>query len=103
MPSQGPALAAIAVRCKRPLSVARFGVAPSGEVATGGADLNIVRDQGGALIDLQQDGSRYFDLHHTNNDTLDKIDPAQLRQNVAVYTQVVGILANTREPFKPAE
>ena len=62
-----------------------------------------MRDQGGALIDLQQDGSRYFDLHHTNNDTLDKIDPAQLRQNVAVYTQVAGILANTREPFKPAE
>ena len=84
-------------------AVARFGVAPSREVATGGADINIVRDQGGALIDLQQDGSRYFDLHHTNNDTLDKIDPAQLRQNVAVYTQVAGILANTREPFKPAE
>jgi len=84
-------------------AVARFGVAPSREVATGGADLNVVRDQGGALIDLQQDGTRYFELHHTNNDTLDKIDPAQLRQNVAVYTQVVGILANTREPFKPAE
>ncbi|GAB5347811.1 M20/M25/M40 family metallo-hydrolase [Alteriqipengyuania sp. 357] len=84
-------------------AVARFGVAPSREVAGGGADLNIVRDQGGALIDLQQDGSRYFELHHTNNDTLDKIDPAQLRQNVAVWTQVVGILANEREPIKPAE
>ena len=88
---------------KLALAVARFGVAPSREVATGGADLNIVRDQGGALVDLQQDGTRYFDLHHTNNDTLDKIDPAQLRQNVAVWTQVVGILANEREPFKPAE
>jgi hypothetical protein len=63
-------------------------------VATGGADLNIVRDQKGALIDLQQDGTRYFDLHHTPDDTLDKIDKAQLRQNVAVWTQVVGILAN---------
>mgnify|MGYP000598521106 CR=1 FL=1 len=84
-------------------AVARFGVAPTPIVATGGADLNIVRDQKGALIDLQQDGTRYFELHHTNNDTLDKIDPAQLRQNVAVWTQVVGILANTREPFKPAE
>lgn len=84
-------------------AVARFGVAPTGIVATGGADLNIVRDQGGALIDLQQDGSRYFELHHSNNDTLDKIDPAQLRQNVAVWTQVVGILANEREPFKPVK
>ena len=75
-------------------AVARFGVSSGNDVATGGADLNIVRDQKGALIDLQQDGMRYFDLHHTPDDTLDKIDPAQLRQNVAVWTMVVGILAN---------
>ena len=75
-------------------AVARFGVSNSNGVASGGADLNVVRDQNGALVDLQQDGTRYFDLHHTPDDTLDKIDPAQLRQNVAVWTQVVGILAN---------
>lgn len=80
--------------------VARFGVAPSRDVATGGADLNWVREQKGALIDLQQDGTRYFDLHHTNNDTLDKIDPVQLRQNVAVWTVVAGILANHPEPIR---
>lgn len=82
--------------------VARFGVAPSRDVATGGADLNWVREQNGALIDLQQDGTRYFALHHTNNDTLDKIDPVQLRQNVAVWTMVAGILANHPEPIKRA-
>ncbi|MFB0613323.1 M28 family peptidase [Aurantiacibacter poecillastricola] len=75
-------------------AIARFGVANSTNVATGGADINISRDQGGAIIDLQQDGTRYFELHHTPDDTLDKIDPAQLRQNVAVWTQVVGLLAN---------
>ncbi|MFY8049810.1 MAG: M20/M25/M40 family metallo-hydrolase, partial [Erythrobacter sp.] len=75
-------------------AVARFGVSTGADVAGGGADLNIVRDQKGALIDLQQDGTRYFDLHHTPDDTLDKIDLVQLRQNVAVWTQVVGILAN---------
>lgn len=75
-------------------AVARFGVANSTIVATGGADINISRDQGGAIIDLQQDGTRYFELHHTPDDTLAMIDPAQLRQNVAVWTQVVGILAN---------
>lgn len=83
-------------------AVARFGVAPSREVASGGADLNWVREQSGALIDLQQDGTRYFDLHHTNNDTLDKIDKVQLRQNVAVWTAVVGILANHPDPIKRA-
>ncbi|MFY7746327.1 MAG: M20/M25/M40 family metallo-hydrolase [Erythrobacter sp.] len=75
-------------------AVVRFGVSSGTDVATGGADLNIVRDQKGALIDLQQDGLRYFDLHHTPDDTLDKIDPVQLRQNVAVWTMVVGILAH---------
>jgi len=75
-------------------SVARFGVANSSIAARGGADINIARDQKTAIIDLQQDGTRYFELHHTPDDTLDKIDPAQLRQNVAVWTQVAGILAN---------
>lgn len=91
-------------------AVARFGVANSPLVAGGGADLNVVRDQKGALINLQQDGTRYFDLHHTPDDTLDKIDIAQLRQNVAVWTTVVGILANEErsilsggfEPSAPA-
>jgi hypothetical protein len=90
-------------------AVVRFGVSAGNEPAGGGADLNVVRDQKGALVDLQQDGTRYFDLHHTPDDTLDKIDPAQLRQNVAVWTQVVGILAGeekailtgTPEPSAP--
>ncbi len=80
-------------------AVAPFGVAPSAIVATGGADIDIAREQNTAIVDLQQDGTRYFDLHHTPDDTLDKIDIAQLRQNVAVWTQVVGILANEREPI----
>lgn len=84
-------------------AVAPFGVAPSMQVATGGADLNVIREQKGALIDLQQDGTRYFDLHHTPDDTLDKIDPVQLRQNVAVWTAVVGVLANSGESIKRAE
>tara|TARA_B100001765_G_scaffold1646_1_gene996 strand:- start:1556 stop:2917 length:1362 start_codon:yes stop_codon:yes gene_type:complete len=84
-------------------SVQRFGVAPAGGVATGGADLNVVREQNGALIDLQQDGTRYFDLHHTADDTLDKIDPVQLRQNVAVWTAVVGVMANHPQPIRREE
>jgi carboxypeptidase Q len=84
-------------------AVARFGVAGGTGVATGGADINIARDQKTAIIDLRQDGTRYFDLHHTANDTLDKIDPVQLRQNVAVWTQVVGILANEAGPISPVQ
>lgn len=84
-------------------AVARFGVAPSSIPASGGADLNLVREQNGPLVDLQQDGTRYFDLHHTADDTLDKIDPVQLRQNVAVWTAVVSVLANREEPIAMPE
>ena len=84
-------------------AVAKFGVASGMAVAAGGADINIVRDQKGAIIDLQQDGTRYFDLHHTPDDTLDKIDPVQLKQNVAVWTEVANILANEPGPILPKE
>ena len=76
-------------------AVVGYGVLPAPQImASGGADLNIVRDQGGPIVDLQQDGSRYFDLHHTPNDTLDKVDPGELAQNVAVWTAVTQVLAN---------
>lgn len=76
-------------------AVEGYGVLPAPQItASGGADLNVVRNQGGAIIDLQQDGTRYFDLHHTANDTLDKVDPGELAQNVAVWTAVTAVLAN---------
>ncbi|RPF72418.1 M20/M25/M40 family metallo-hydrolase [Aurantiacibacter spongiae] len=80
-----------------------YGVGPSTDVAAGGADLNVVRDQGGAIIELQQDISDYFGIHHTANDTLDKVDPAILAQNVAVWAALVNVLANEAGPIKPAE
>ena len=69
-------------------------------VASGGADVQgIKRKQNLAIIDLQQDGTRYFDLHHTPDDTLDKIDPEQLQQNVAAWTTVLSIVANSSIDF----
>lgn len=83
-------------------SVARFGVAGSSQEATGGADIVVARNQKTGIVELQQDGTRYFELHHTPDDTLDKVDPVQLRQNVAVWTQTLAILANEPNPIKPA-
>jgi hypothetical protein len=50
---------------------------------------------GTPAIDLRQDGTRYFDLHHTPDDTLDKIDPAQLRQNVAAWVAMLAVMADS--------
>ena len=49
-------------------------------------------------VSLRQDGTDYFDLHHTPDDTLDKIDLAALRQNVAAWTTMLAILSGGVEP-----
>jgi carboxypeptidase Q len=75
--------------------LATIGVSRGTDTASGGADVGaIIAAQNLAIIDLQQDGTRYFDLHHTPDDTLDKIDPEQLRQNVAAWTMVLEEVAN---------
>jgi hypothetical protein len=51
----------------------------------GGSDLSQMHGKGMAALTLTQDGTMYFDWHHNANDTLDKIDPKELAQNVAVY------------------
>jgi len=43
---------------------------------------------------LAQDASELFDHHHSANDTLDKIDPAALRQNTAAYVAFTWLMAN---------
>ena len=58
-----------------------------------GTDIEATVAAGAPWISLNQDGLRYFDYHHTPDDTLDKIDPAQLRQNVAAWTTVLAVLS----------
>lgn len=65
-----------------------------GQDASGGADVGTMREAGVPMFELQQDGTDYFDLHHTENDTLDKIDPAALRQNVQAYATLLWLLGN---------
>ena len=50
-----------------------------------GPDVGPIAAEGAVWAWLGQDGTDYFDLHHTPDDTLDKIDPAALAQNAAAY------------------
>jgi hypothetical protein len=59
----------------------------------GGSDIGPMIADGLPAVGLNQDGTRYFDLHHTPDDTLDKIDPVQLRQNVAAWTAMLAVLS----------
>ncbi len=79
-PQARAAIAQIAAVLK-PLGVAYDASREGG----GGSDLSEMHKKGAAALTLTQDGTYYFDWHHTSNDTLDKIDPKELAQNVAVY------------------
>lgn len=75
--------------------LAPLGIGRGKDPASGGADVGaIIAAQNLGIVDLQQDGSRYFDLHHTPDDTLSMIDKAQLRQNVAAWAAALTELAN---------
>ncbi|WP_315763319.1 M20/M25/M40 family metallo-hydrolase [Sphingomonas sp. Y38-1Y] len=80
-------------------ALAPLGIAASKQHAGGGADVAALISAGVAGVDLQQDGTRYFDLHHTPDDTLDKVDPVQLRQNVAAWTAMLAVVADAQEPI----
>lgn len=68
--------------------------------ASGGTDVApMIGKQKLAVVDLDQDGTHYFDLHHTPDDTLDKVDPESLAQNVEAWTAVLRIVANEAEPI----
>jgi Peptidase family M28 len=66
----------------------------------GGADVAGLQRLGAPVVELQQDASRYFDLHHSADDTLDKVDPKELAQNVAVWTAFVYAVADSDIDFR---
>ena len=63
-----------------------------------GSDISPLLADGLPGVTLNQDGTDYFDLHHTPDDTLDKVDPAALRQNVAAWTAMLAVLSGGIEP-----
>lgn len=81
-----------------PLGVSYDAKRPGG----GGSDLSQMHGKGMAALSLTQDGTYYFDWHHSANDTLDKIDPHQLAQNVAVYAAFAYMAAEANGNFGSA-
>jgi carboxypeptidase Q len=83
-------------------ALAPLGIVPRQQPAGGGADIGaIIAAQKLGIIDLQQDGTKYFDLHHTPDDTLDKIDKKELQQNVAAWAATLDLVANYEGELKP--
>jgi len=79
--------------------LARLGIEPVERVAVGGPDFIPAAQLGLAAADLYQDGTEYFDYHHTENDTLDKIKAEDLAQNAAAYAVLAWLAAQAPMDF----
>ncbi|MGN6514155.1 MAG: M28 family peptidase [Lysobacteraceae bacterium] len=71
------------------------------------SDVGPIAQAGATWASLSHDGTHYFDLHHTAEDTLDKVDPRDLAQNVAAYAVFAWLAAQADGGFgsapRPAE
>jgi hypothetical protein len=66
----------------------------------GGADISRLVLAGVPLFSVRQDASRYFDWHHTANDTFDKIDRTELDSMTAAVAVFAYVAASVPEPFE---
>jgi len=64
------------------------------EVGHSGTDLIPLGPAGVPRLGHNTNGATYFDYHHTEADTLDKVDPMVLRKNAAMMAAVAYVLAD---------
>jgi hypothetical protein len=79
-------------------ALAPLGIVPGDLDKAEGSDISPMLAAGMPGVGLSQDGTHYFDVHHTPDDTLDKVDIEELRQNVAAWTAMLAVLAGPIEP-----
>src|ERR1700722_8006780 len=64
-----------------------------------GADIAAMSEAGVPALGILQDGRNYFNYHHSAADTLDKIVPAELRENAAAMAVMGYALASMKDPL----
>ena len=79
-----------------------LGVTLGNNTTNAGPDVSMMPKYGVPVLALKQDGTYYFDYHHTPNDTLDKIDMDDIRQNQTIWALVTAYMANTDFDPRPA-
>ncbi len=79
---------------------AKLGYPIGAGTTTGGPDIIPLAERGVPVMRFQQDGTDYFDLHHTPDDTLDKIDPDDIAENVAAFALMAWRAANAETDFR---
>src|SRR5207247_1787897 len=64
-----------------------------------GADISTMGPAAVPMFKVDQDGSRYFETHHSAADTLDKVEPEALAKTAAAVAVVAYALAEMPQPL----
>lgn len=91
--------ASLPVIAKMAELMAPIGVSYVGNNGNSGADVSPLKTAGMATMSLKQNGMDYFDWHHTQDDTMDKIKPDEIAQNVAAWVVFVSMAAEYSGDF----
>jgi len=81
-----------------PLSV-KFNADP---VRAGGDDVGKLAPLGVPQLSLRQENSHYFDIHHSAEDTLDKVDPVEMDKAAAAWAATIYVIAESGVDFRKA-
>lgn len=79
--------------------LAPLGIEPGDNNAFPGPDMGDLRVAGAASFGLALKADDYFDLHHTPDDTFDKIEPARINQAATTYAVFAWMAAQAPISF----
>jgi len=90
----------VRVRAGRPVALPPVeGVPASGEPAEGGADISPLRGRGVPVMDVRQDMSEYFDVHHTAADRVEALRAPELEHMTRATVTLLRFATSARVDF----
>jgi Zn-dependent M28 family amino/carboxypeptidase len=83
-------------------ALAPLRVMPGDNTSRGSSDVEPLAEAGVPAVTLGLDATDYFDLHHTPDDTVDKIEPARINQSTAAYVVFAYLAAELDGDYRAA-
>ena len=80
-----------------------IGLPMSDRPTNGGPDIGPMSREGVPTMRFQQEGTDYFDLHHTPDDTFDKIDADDMAKNTAAFATMIWMASEAETNFRGDE
>jgi hypothetical protein len=77
-----------------------LGILPDKNDSGGSSDIEPLAAAHVPVVTLEMDATDYFDLHHTADDTLDKIKPERLNQSTATYAVFTYLAAELNGNYR---